>query len=92
MYLEKISQAGDIRELNGEELVALAQEIRGVSVFEKISNTGGLSRLLGQRGMCEPTMALHLVFHLPEQKIVLGRWSSGRITEHNLAHRPEGRF
>ena len=62
MYLEKISQAGDIKKLNGEELVALAQEIREF-LIEKISNTGG--HLASNLGVVELTMALHLVFDLP---------------------------
>ena len=36
MYLEQINQAGDIKKLKGEELAALAQEIREF-LIEKIS-------------------------------------------------------
>ena len=86
MYLEKISQAGDIKKLNGEELVALAQEIREF-LIEKISNTGG--HLASNLGVVELTMALHLVFDLPEDKIV---WDVGHqaYTHKLLTGRREG--
>ena len=63
MYLEQINQAGDIKKLKGEELAALAQEIREF-LIEKISNTGG--HLASNLGVVELTMALHLTFNLPE--------------------------
>ena len=86
MYLEKISQAGDIKKLNGEELAALAQEIREF-LIEKISNTGG--HLASNLGVVELTMALHLVFDLPEDKIV---WDVGHqaYTHKLLTGRREG--
>ena len=57
MYLEQINQAGDIKKLKGEELTALAQEIREF-LIEKISNTGG--HLASNLGVVELTMALHI--------------------------------
>ena len=86
MYLEKISQAGDIKKLNGEELAALAQEIREF-LIEKISSTGG--HLASNLGVVELTMALHLVFDLPEDKII---WDVGHqaYTHKLLTGRREG--
>ena len=86
MYLEKISQAGEIKKLNGEELAALEQEFREF-LIEKISNTGG--HLASNLGVVELTMALHLVFDLPEDKIV---WDVGHqaYTHKLLTGRREG--
>ena len=86
MYLEQINQAGDIKKLKGEELAALAQEIREF-LIEKISNTGG--HLASNLGVVELTMALHLTFNLPEDKIV---WDVGHqaYTHKLLTGRREG--
>ena len=86
MYLEQINQAGDIKKLKGEELTALAQEIREF-LIEKISNTGG--HLASNLGVVELTMALHLTFNLPEDKIV---WDVGHqaYTHKLLTGRREG--
>ena len=86
MYLEQINQAGDIKKLKGEELAALAQEIREF-LIEKISNTGG--HLASNLGVVELTMALHLTFDLPEDKIV---WDVGHqsYTHKLLTGRREG--
>ncbi len=87
MYLEQINQAGDIKKLKGEELAALAQEIREF-LIEKISNTGG--HLASNLGVVELTMALHLTFNLPEDKIVLGCGPSGLYPQ--ASHRQAGRL
>ena len=54
-----------------EELEELALEIREF-LIEKISKTGG--HLASNLGVVELTMAMHLMFHLPEDKII-GMWA-----------------
>ena len=71
MALEKIQKANDIKNLQPEELKILADEIRQF-LIEKISVTGG--HLASNLGVVELTMALHLVFDLPEDKII---WDVG---------------
>ena len=71
MYLEQIHEANDIKKLNEQELAGLAEEIRTFLV-EKISKTGG--HLASNLGVVELTMAMHLMFHLPEDKII---WDVG---------------
>ena len=71
MILKKIQKENDIQNLKPEELEPLAQEIREFLV-EKISKTGG--HLASNLGVVELTMALHLAFHLPEDKMV---WDVG---------------
>ncbi len=71
MVLEKIKQENDIKELSQEELFLLADEIRDF-LIQKISVTGG--HLASNLGVVELTMALHLVFDLPKDKIV---WDVG---------------
>lgn len=71
MILEKINEVNDIKKVKIEELEFLAQEIREF-LIEKISITGG--HLAPNLGVVELTMALHLSFNLPEDKIV---WDVG---------------
>lgn len=71
MVLEKIQKENDIKNLEPEELEVLAQEIREF-LIEKISVTGG--HLASNLGVVELTMALHLVFDLPEDKLI---WDVG---------------
>lgn len=71
MALEKIQKANDIKKLQPEELKILADEIRQF-LIEKISVTGG--HLASNLGVVELTMALHLVFDLPEDKLI---WDVG---------------
>lgn len=71
MVLEKIKQENDIKNIEREEWPILAEEIRQF-LIEKISITGG--HLASNLGVVELTMALHLAFHLPEDKIV---WDVG---------------
>ncbi len=71
MVLEKIKQENDIKNLEKEELPVLAEEIRQF-LIEKISVSGG--HLASNLGVVELTMALHLAFSLPEDKIV---WDVG---------------
>ena len=70
--LERIQKANDIKKLAPEELPELAQEIRQF-LIEKISRTGG--HLASNLGVVELTMAIHLVFDLPKDKII---WDVGQ--------------
>lgn len=71
MLLEKIQKENDIKQLKTEELEKLAEEIRQFLV-EKISVTGG--HLASNLGVVELTMALHLAFELPQDKMI---WDVG---------------
>ena len=71
MVLEKINNVNDIKNLEWEELEVLSEEIREF-LIEKISVTGG--HLAPNLGVVELTMALHLSFDLPADKIV---WDVG---------------
>lgn len=71
MLLEKIQKENDIKQLKPEELEKLAEEIRQFLV-EKISVTGG--HLASNLGVVELTMALHLAFELPLDKMI---WDVG---------------
>lgn len=86
MQLEKINQVNDIKQLNKKELEELAEEIRRF-LIEKISVTGG--HLASNLGVVELTMALHLSFDLPKDKIV---WDVGHqsYTHKILTGRKDG--
>ncbi|MBR5800656.1 MAG: 1-deoxy-D-xylulose-5-phosphate synthase [Lachnospiraceae bacterium] len=86
MLLEKINKANDIKKIKPEEYARLAEEIREF-LIQKISQTGG--HLGSNLGAVELTMALHLAFHLPEDKIV---WDVGHqsYTHKLLTGRKEG--
>lgn len=71
MLLEKIQKENDIKQLKPEELEKLGEEIRQFLV-EKISVTGG--HLASNLGVVELTMALHLAFELPQDKMI---WDVG---------------
>ena len=71
MYLEQIYQVNDINKLDKNEWIALAQEIRDF-LIEKISVTGG--HLASNLGVVELTMAMHLAFDFPQDKVV---WDVG---------------
>ncbi len=71
MVLEKINKPNDIKQLKSYELELLAEEIRQF-LIEKISKTGG--HLASNLGVVELTMAMHLAFDLPEDKII---WDVG---------------
>ncbi len=71
MMLERINQPNDIKTLSPAELELLAGEIREF-LIEKISKTGG--HLASNLGVVELTMALHLTFDLPKDKLV---WDVG---------------
>ena len=84
--LERIQKANDIKNLKKEELPQLAQEIREFLV-DKVSRTGG--HLASNLGVVELTMAMHLVFDLPDDKII---WDVGHqsYTHKILTGRKEG--
>ncbi len=71
MVLEKIEKVNDIKEIPPEEYETLASEIREFLV-EKISRTGG--HLASNLGVVELTMALHLSFDFPKDKVI---WDVG---------------
>lgn len=86
MILDKIQKENDIKELKREELPQLADEIR-TFLIEKISENGG--HLGSNLGVVELTMALHLSFTLPQDKII---WDVGHqsYTHKMLTGRREG--
>lgn len=71
MVLEKIERENDIKKIDPKEFGILAQEIREF-LIQKISENGG--HLASNLGVVELTMALHLVFDLPKDKII---WDVG---------------
>ena len=71
MILEKINKPNDIKKLSPIEYNQLAAEIREF-LIQKISVTGG--HLASNLGVVELTMALHVVFNLPQDKLI---WDVG---------------
>lgn len=71
MVLEKINQVNDIKQIPPEEYETLAAEIREF-LISKISQTGG--HLASNLGVVELTMALHLCFDFPKDKVI---WDVG---------------
>ena len=67
MYIEKINQPTDIKNLNSEQLHILADEMRQ-ALLQKLSKHGG--HFGPNLGMVEATIALHYVFNSPTDKIV----------------------
>lgn len=86
MVLVSINKANDIKNVPVEELPLLASEIREF-LIEHISHTGG--HLASNLGTVELTMAMHLSFDLPEDKLV---WDVGHqaYTHKLLTGRKEG--
>ncbi|SFG37307.1 1-deoxy-D-xylulose-5-phosphate synthase [Lachnospiraceae bacterium C7] len=86
MVLDKIQKVNDIKSLSPRELEQLKTEIRNF-LIDTISVTGG--HLASNLGVVELTMALHLAFDLPEDKIV---WDVGHqsYTHKILTGRREG--
>lgn len=86
MILEQIQKENDIKNLTAEELEILSEEIRQF-LLESISVTGG--HLASNLGVVELTMALHLSFDLPKDKII---WDVGHqsYTHKILTGRKEG--
>lgn len=71
MILDTINKANDIKNVPVGELPQLATEIREF-LIDHISRTGG--HLASNLGTVELTMAMHLSFNLPEDKLV---WDVG---------------
>ena len=68
-YLQQIKSPDDIKTMNMSELKVLAQEIRE-TLIQVVSENGG--HLAPNLGVVELTLALHMVFHTPEDKIIWG--------------------
>ena len=86
MILDSIQKENDIQKIDNKDLPQLAQEIR-TFLIEKISENGG--HLGSNLGVVELTMAMHLSFHLPEDKMI---WDVGHqsYTHKLLTGRKEG--
>ena len=67
MFLEQINETGDIRKISPRDYAALADEIRAFLVT-KVGEHGG--HLASNLGAVELTMALHLAFDLPKDKLI----------------------
>lgn len=67
MDLSQIKTPEDIRGLSFEECEVLADDIR-TKIIQTVSQNGG--HLSSNLGIVEITLALHRVFHMPEDKIV----------------------
>lgn len=65
--LDGIQCPSDLKQLNLEQLTALAQEIREF-LIDSVSKTGG--HIASSLGAVELTVALHRVFNSPEDKII----------------------
>ncbi len=86
MMLERIQKPNDIKKLTWDELDVLAAEIREFLV-DKVSKTGG--HLASNLGVVELTMAMHLAFSLPRDKMI---WDVGHqsYTHKILTGRKDG--
>lgn len=69
--LEKINKPNDVKNIPVDRLPELAQEIRDF-LISSVSRTGG--HLASNLGVVELTIALHLVYTLPQDKII---WDVG---------------
>ncbi|MFT3720888.1 1-deoxy-D-xylulose-5-phosphate synthase [Pseudorhodoferax sp.] len=72
--LMRINDPADLRRLPRHELKALADQLRAY-VLDSVSRTGG--HLSSNLGTVELTVALHYVFHTPEDRLV---WDVGHQT------------
>ena len=86
MILSEINEVNDIKKIDSKDYPALAQEIRDF-LIEKVSKKGG--HLGANLGCVELTMALHLAFNLPEDKMI---WDVGHqsYTHKILTGRKDG--
>ncbi len=69
--LDRIHEPADLRKLSEEELSTLAMEVRGL-ILDTVAKNGG--HLGSNLGVVELTLALHLAFDSPRDKIV---WDVG---------------
>ncbi len=67
MILDKIEKANDIKQLDGQELEMLAEEIR-TFLIDHLSRSGG--HLASNLGAVELTMALHLTLDFPKDRLI----------------------
>ena len=65
--LDSINKENDIKNVDMEDMQALAEEIRGF-ILGNVSHTGG--HLASNLGAVELTMALHLCMDFPEDKLI----------------------
>jgi 1-deoxy-D-xylulose-5-phosphate synthase len=72
--LETINSPADLRKLPRGQLKALAEELRAY-LLDTVSKTGG--HLSSNLGTVELTVALHYVFHTPDDRLV---WDVGHQT------------
>src|SRR5437763_4707721 len=72
--LETIDDPAQLRRLDRRSLTQLANELRAF-ILESVSATGG--HLSSNLGTVELTIALHYVFHTPDDKLV---WDVGHQT------------
>jgi len=70
-FLENIDSPDDLKKLNRQDLTELAEEIRS-EIVDVVSKTGG--HLASSLGAVELGIALHYVFHTPDDKII---WDVG---------------
>ncbi len=86
MILDRIQKANDIKNLTEKEIEELRSEIRQF-LIGSIAETGG--HLASNLGVVELTMALHLAFNLPEDKLI---WDVGHqsYTHKILTGRKDG--
>ena len=77
--LENLKSPGDVKKLNYDETLTLADEVRD-TIISTVSKTGG--HLASNLGAVELTIALHKVFNSPEDKII---WDVGhQVYTHKL--------
>ncbi len=77
--LENLKSPGDVKKLNYEQTLTLADEVRD-TIISTVSKTGG--HLASNLGAVELTIALHKVFDSPEDKII---WDVGhQVYTHKL--------
>ncbi|MFH2036439.1 MAG: 1-deoxy-D-xylulose-5-phosphate synthase [Candidatus Zixiibacteriota bacterium] len=69
--LEKIQKSSDLKKLEPEQLTELAEEIRQ-EIITVVSQNGG--HLASNLGIVELTLALHLTYDIPQDRIV---WDVG---------------
>jgi 1-deoxy-D-xylulose-5-phosphate synthase len=72
--LESVSDPADLRALERKQLAQLATELRGF-IVNSVAATGG--HLSSNLGTVELTIALHYVFHTPEDRLI---WDVGHQT------------
>src|SRR5688500_292769 len=72
--LEKIADPSDLRGFDRKQLAQLATELRAF-IVDSVAATGG--HLSSNLGTVELTIALHYVFHTPEDRLI---WDVGHQT------------